>query len=310
MSSGPRDKPPRFTVPGWMRKYTPLLGRVLEQFARVNILDCATRLAAQAFLGAIPAVFVVGALAPEWLRTQLISTLTATLGLTGPALDQVRAVYEATDTAAVTSTGVVGVVVTLLSATACSRALQRTCERSWHLPKAGARLAAWRWVAWLLVWLAALLFQGPLQEAFGIGRALGAVVSLISGTLLWWWTQHLLLGGRVAWLPLLPGAVLVAVGASLVSFGSRFYVPRAMNHSLQQFGSLGLVFVVLSWLIMFFVVVTMGIALGYILAHEPWTARRLGTPDDPPQMLLAEPAAPQPTRASPGPGDPSGDHPR
>ncbi|MFF8263657.1 YhjD/YihY/BrkB family envelope integrity protein [Streptomyces virginiae] len=305
--SGPRDdKSPRFTVPGWMRKYTPFLGRTLEQFARVNLLDCATRLAAQAFLGAIPAIFVIGALAPDWLRTQLISTVSTTLGLTGPALDQIRAVYQAGDTAAVASTGAVGVVVTLLSATACSRALQRTCERAWHLPKAGARLAAWRWVAWLLVWLTALLFQGPVQEAFGAGRALGAVVSLLSGTLLWWWTQHLLLGGRIAWLPLLPGAVLVAVGESLLSWGSRFYVPRAMNHSLQQFGGLGLVFVILSWLITFFVVVTMGIALGYILAHEPWAAHRLRTPDDPP-----EPAAtPQPARTSPGAGDPSGDHDR
>ncbi|MEU5062933.1 YhjD/YihY/BrkB family envelope integrity protein [Streptomyces virginiae] len=306
--SGPRDKPPRFTVPGWMRKYTPFLGRTLEQFARVNLLDCATRLAAQAFLGAIPAIFVIGALAPDWLRKQLVSTISGTLGLTGPALDQIRSVVHSSgdDTATIASTGAVGVVVTLLSATACSRALQRTCERAWHLPKAGARLAAWRWVAWLLVWLTALLFQGPIQQAFGTGRALGAVVSLISGTLLWWWTQHLLLGGRVAWLPLLPGAILVAVGASLVSWGSRFYMPRALNHSLQQFGGLGLVFVMLSWLIMFFVVVTMGIALGYILAHEPWTARRLHTPDDPPEPA----AAPPPARTSPGPGDPSGDHDR
>ncbi|MFJ9591626.1 YhjD/YihY/BrkB family envelope integrity protein [Streptomyces virginiae] len=304
--SGPRDKPPRFTVPGWMRKYTPFLGRTLEQFARVNLLDCATRLAAQAFLGAIPAIFVIGALAPDWMRKQLVSTISGTLGLTGPALDQIRSVVHSSgdDTATIASTGAVGVVVTLLSATACSRALQRTCERAWHLPKAGARLAAWRWVAWLLVWLTALLFQGPIQQAFGTGRVLGAVVSLISGTLLWWWTQHLLLGGRVAWLPLLPGAVLVAVGASLVSWGSRFYMPRALNHSLQQFGGLGLVFVTLSWLIMFFVVVTMGIALGYILAHEPWAARRLHTPDDPPEPAAIPPPAP----ASPGPGDPSGDH--
>ncbi|MEW5533355.1 YhjD/YihY/BrkB family envelope integrity protein [Streptomyces virginiae] len=311
--SGPRDKPPRFTVPGWMRKYTPFLGRTLEQFARVNLLDCATRLAAQAFLGAIPAIFVIGALAPDWLRKQLVSTISGTLGLTGPALDQIRSVVHSSgdDTATIASTGAVGVVVTLLSATACSRALQRTCERAWHLPKAGARLAAWRWVAWLLVWLTALLFQGPIQQAFGTGRVLGAVVSLISGTLLWWWTQHLLLGGRVAWLPLLPGAVLVAVGASLVSWGSRFYMPRALNHSLQQFGGLGLVFVMLSWLIMFFVVVTMGIALGYILAHEPWTARRLHTPDDPPEPAATPPpATPPPARTSPGPGDPSGDHDR
>lgn len=160
-------------------------------------------------------------------------------------------------------------MVTLLSATACSRALQKTCERCWHLPKAGARLAAWRWVAWLAVWLTALIFQGPIQDAFGVGRTLGAAIALVSGTLLWWWTQHLLLGARVPWLPLLPGAVFVAVGGQVITWGSRYYIPRAVDHSLEQFGGLGLVFVLLSWLIGFFVVVTVAMAVGYVLAHEP-----------------------------------------
>ncbi|MET9606931.1 YhjD/YihY/BrkB family envelope integrity protein [Streptomyces sp. NPDC006512] len=278
---GPRFSARRFVVPGWMRTYTPFLGRVLEQFARVNVLDCATRLAAQAFLGAIPALFVIGALAPDWMRQELIKTISTTLGMTDTALDQIRAVYAAGDTAAVASTGGIGIVVTLLSATACSRALQTTCERSWHLPKAGARLAAWRWLAWLAVWLTALLFQGPVQEAFGAGRVVGALVAVISGTLLWWWTQHLLLGGRVPWLPLLPGAVLVGVAEQIVTWGSRFYMPRAIDRSLEQFGGLGLVFAMLSWLIGFFVVVTVCIALGYVLAHERGPARRLGTPEDP-----------------------------
>uniref|UniRef100_A0AAU2K0G8 YihY/virulence factor BrkB family protein n=1 Tax=Streptomyces sp. NBC_00049 TaxID=2903617 RepID=A0AAU2K0G8_9ACTN len=287
--SGPRGWSRHFVVPGWMRKYTPFLGRLLDQLASIRVLDCATRLAAQAFLGAIPAIFVIGAVAPDWLGKQLVTTMSTTLGLTGPALDQVRAVYSAGDSTAVASTGAVGIVVTLMSATACSRALQYTCERAWHLPKAGARLAAWRWFAWIGVWMSALLFQGPIQEAFGAGRILGAVIALVSGTLLWWWTQHLLLGARVPWLPLLPGAILVAGGEQLVTWGSAFYMPRALNRSLEQFGGLGLVFVVLSWLIVFFVVVTVGIAMGYVLAHETAPARWLGTSPDTSRWAAARP---------------------
>ncbi|WP_308379380.1 YhjD/YihY/BrkB family envelope integrity protein [Streptomyces sp. ISL-43] len=265
-------------VPGWMRKHTPLLGRLLEQLATVRILDCATRLAAQAFLGAVPAVFVMAALAPAWLQDQLISSIRTTLGLQGAALDPVRSVYSATDPTATVSTGWVGVVVTLLSATACSRALQKTCERSWHLRKAKARVAAWRWVAWLVVWLIALLFQGPVQTAFGTGRAAGFALAVISGTLLWWWTQHLLLGGRIPWLPLLPGAVLAGVGEQLLSLASRIYMPHAVQRSMEQFGSLGSVFVLLSWLIMLFIVITLAIAVGYVVAHEPLPAGWLRTP--------------------------------
>lgn len=279
---GPRG--PRFlAVPGWMRKHTPLLGRLLEQLATVRVLDCATRLAAQAFLGAVPAIFVIAALAPDWLQEQLVSSLRTTLGLQDAALDQVQSVYSATDSTATASTGGVGLVVTLLSATACSRALQKTCERSWHLPKAKARVAAWRWVAWLVVWLVALLFQGLVQTAFGTGRGTGLALAVVSGTLLWWWTQHLLLGGRIAWLPLLPGAVLAGVGEQVLTMGSRIYMPLAVDRSLQQFGSLGSVFVLLSWLIMFFIVVTLAIAVGYVVAHEPLPAAWLCTPADPPR---------------------------
>ncbi|MET9697326.1 YhjD/YihY/BrkB family envelope integrity protein [Streptomyces sp. NPDC006529] len=278
---GPEAGPRLRTVPRWMRKHTPLLSRLLEQFGAVRVLDCATRLAAQAFLGAVPAVFVIAALAPDWLQDHLVSSIRTTLGLHDAALDQVRSVYAADDLTAAASTGGVGVVVTLLSATACSRALQKTCERSWHLPKSKARVAAWRWLAWLAVWLVALLFQGLVQTAFGTGRATGFTLAAVSGTLLWWWTQHLLLGARIPWLPLLPGAAMAGVGEQLLTIASRVYMPHAVDRSMQQFGSLGSVFVLLSWLIMFFVVVTLAIAVGYVVAHEPLPARWLRTPADP-----------------------------
>ncbi|MFF1413052.1 YhjD/YihY/BrkB family envelope integrity protein [Streptomyces sp. NPDC058289] len=274
--SEPAGRPRRLAVPGWMRRHTPFLGRILEQLAAVNVLDCATRLAAQAFLGALPALFVIASLAPDWLREQVVSSLRATLGLPDAALDQVRSVYA--DTGGVISVSGVGIAVTLLSATAWSRAMQMTCERSWHLPKAKARLAAWRWLAWLTVCLGVVLFQGPLQDAFGAGRAGGFFLALVGNTMLWWWTQHLLLGARIPWLPLLPGALFVASGVQLVSWGSRIYMPRAMDRSLQQFGSLGSVFVLLSWLIVYFVVTTAAIAIGYVVAREPLPTRWLRTP--------------------------------
>ncbi|MFJ7271749.1 YhjD/YihY/BrkB family envelope integrity protein [Streptomyces sp. NPDC099050] len=279
--SGRATIPQLRVVPRWMRKHTPLLGRLLAQLAAVRVLDCATRLAAQAFLGAVPAIFVIAALAPDWLQQQLVTSIRTTLGLSDATLDQVQSVYAAADATAVASTGGVGIVVTLLSATACSRALQKTCERSWYLPKAKARVAAWRWLAWLVVWLVALLFQGLVQTAFGTGRTTGFTLAPVSGTLLWWWTQHLLLGSRIPWLPLLPGALLAGFGEQLLTVASRVYMPHAMDRSLEQFGSLGSVFVLLSWLIAFFIVITLAIAVGYVVAHEPRPAAWLRTPEAP-----------------------------
>jgi membrane protein len=256
----------------------PLVGRFLTQLVHVNLLDTATRLAAQTFLTVFPVLFVLAAFAPTSLRNNMTDSLRTVLGLDPASLADFEQVFGASSHSARETTGGIGIVVTLLSATACSRVLQRLCERSWHLPHAGARVVAWRWLTWLLVWLAALLFQGRIHSAFGAGWGLGTVLSLIVGTLLWWWTQHLLLGGRVPWLPLLPGALLTSAGLVALAWGSKVYMPRALHRSINQFGPFGLVFTLFSWLIVIFTAVTLCVASGYVIATEERLARVLGTP--------------------------------
>ncbi|MEU6661561.1 YhjD/YihY/BrkB family envelope integrity protein [Streptomyces sp. NPDC046821] len=261
-----------------LREWLPFAARMTRQMVDVSLLDSSTRLAAQGFLTAIPLLFAFAAFAPSFVRDELVSSATYVLGLSGAAVDQLKNVTGTTDQAAREASGTVGVFVTLLSATAFSRALQRVCERSWHLPPAGLRIVAWRWVVWLLVWLAALVVQGLLRDGFGAGGWLGLPLSFAASTLLWWWTQHLLLGSRVPWLPLLPGALLTGIGVVALAWASRFYMPRTLDRSLAAFGPLGVVFTLLSWLIVLFTVVCVGIAAGYVLAHEERLARRLGTP--------------------------------
>ncbi|WBP84888.1 YhjD/YihY/BrkB family envelope integrity protein [Kitasatospora cathayae] len=244
----------------------PFPRRLAAQLIHIHVLDTATRLAAQAFLTAIPVLFVMAAFMPREVRKSVSESLRTVLGLHGASLDQVRQVLETSQTETTESFGTAGILVTLLSATSCSRVLQRLCERSWHLPHLAGRLAAWRWLAWLLVWLAALTVQGQVWGGFGAGNGLGLVLYLLTVTLLWWWTQHLLLGGRVRWLPLLPGAALTSAALTALAWGSRLYVPRSLNRSVTQFGSLGLVFTLLSWLIVVFTAITLAIGIGYVVA--------------------------------------------
>ncbi|MDJ0340323.1 hypothetical protein QMK19_00640 [Streptomyces sp. H10-C2] len=106
-------------------------------------------------------------------------------------------------------------------------------------------------------------------------------MQLISGTLLWWWTQRMLLGARIPWMPLLPGSLVVAAGVLGVAVWSKIYMPGAVERSLQEFGPFGSLFVLLTWLTVFFTVVTIGISVGYVIAHEEPFARQLNTPPDP-----------------------------
>ncbi|MFJ8107229.1 YhjD/YihY/BrkB family envelope integrity protein [Streptomyces sp. NPDC096132] len=261
----------------------PLITHLMSHLISVNVLDSATRLAAQTFLTAVPLLFVVASIAPQALRDQFVDSLHHVFGLSGSADSELHKAFRTDDNTddVWQTTGVVSGLMVLVSATACSRAMQRLCERAWSLPKAGARVVAWRWIAWLAAWLLMIVLQGPLRNGFGVGLWLGVPLLMLAEIAMWWWTQHLLLTARVPWLPLLPGALLTGVSLGVLTSVASLYVPRALNHSLNKYGSLGAVFTLLSWLITLCVVVTLCVTAGAVVAREPWAARYLGTPESP-----------------------------
>lgn len=260
----------------------PVITGLVDRMVSVNIFDSATRIAAQCFLTAVPLLFVLGAYAPTAVQEQVIASIRAVFGLTGQARAQVEQAFQPPDDDLRQATGLVGILMVLLSATAVSRAVQRLCRRAWQLPRTGTRVAPWRWLAWIVLWLAALVVQGLMHDGLGLGAWVAAPIVLVMQTAMWWWTQHLLLGGAVRWAPLLPGAVLTAIAVGALSVSARFYMPRALNRALADYGSAGSVFVLLSWLIVVCVAVAVGLSAGAVLSQDPFLRRRLGTPTSPP----------------------------
>ncbi|MFF5481985.1 YhjD/YihY/BrkB family envelope integrity protein [Streptomyces sp. NPDC012935] len=260
----------------------PVVTALVDRMVSVNIFDSATRIAAQCFLTAVPLLFVLSAYAPEAVQDQVISAVSAVFGLNGQAKTQLEQAFQPPSDDLRQATGVVGALMVLLSATAVSRAVQRLCRRAWLLPRAGAKVAPWRWLAWIVLWLGTLVLQGLLHNGFGLGAGLGIPVILVIEAALWWWTQHLLLGGAVRWSPLLPGAVMTAIAVSTLSLTAHFYMPRALNRALADYGSAGPVFALLSWLIIVCVAVAVGLSAGAVLSQEPFLRRRLGTATSPP----------------------------
>ncbi|WP_432032032.1 YhjD/YihY/BrkB family envelope integrity protein [Streptomyces antibioticus] len=276
----------------------PLITHLMSHVLSVNVLDSATRLAAQTFLTAVPLLFVVASIAPQDLRERFVDSVRDVFGLTGSADAQLRQAFLGDESGEfLQTTGFVSSLLVLISATACSRAMQRLCERAWRLPGAAARVAAWRWLAWLAAWLVMIGFQGVLRNGFGLGLWLGLPLLLVADVGMWWWTQHLLLTGRVPWAPLLPGALLTGAALSVLTSTATLYVPRALNHSLAAYGSLGAVFTLLSWLITLCVVVALCVTAGAVVAREPWAARLLGTP---PALEYASPGGALPGSAPSG----------
>lgn len=258
----------------------PFLSELTNRLLSANLLDSGTRLAAQAFLAAVPLLFAFSAFAPLSVRDQLRDSLRAVFGLSGAPDQELQQVLYggAAGDGLRETTGFVGVVVTLVSATSFSRAMARVCERAWLLPKAGTRIAAWRWVVWLLVMVLVLVLQGPIREGFGAGLLVGTPLFFLVSTGVWLWTQHLLLAKRVTWSALMPGALLAGAATSVLGLTARVYMPPALDRAVGEYGSLGLVLVMLSWLIVVCASVTFAVTIGAVLAEEPPLNRYVRTP--------------------------------
>ncbi|MER6516859.1 YhjD/YihY/BrkB family envelope integrity protein [Streptomyces sp. NPDC060334] len=253
---------------------TELTGRLLS----TNLLDGATRLASQAFLASVPLLFAVAAFAPQSVRDQLRESLRTVFGLTGQADAQLQQVLgSSTGKSLRETTGTIGLLMALISATSFSRAMARVCERAWRLPKSRTRIAVWRWFAWLLALLLVVFMEGPIREGFGAGLWVGVPLSFLLGVGVWLWTQHLFLAGRIGWMALLPGAVLSSVATTVLSLSAALYMPTALNRALHEYGSLGLVLTLLSWLIAICAAVTFAVTIGAVLAQEPPLNRFLTT---------------------------------
>jgi membrane protein len=63
-----------------------------------------------------------------------------------------------------------------------------------------------------------------------------------------------------------------------LSVTARLYIPAALNRSLAEYGGLGPVFTLLSWLIVVCAVITGCITVGAVIAQEPPLSHHLGTP--------------------------------
>ncbi|MCY0928907.1 hypothetical protein OTB20_22375 [Streptomyces sp. H27-H1] len=75
------------------------------------------------------------------------------------------------------------------------------------------------------------------------GRTARGCVTVAIGTVFFWWPQRLLLGGRVAWTALLPGAVATMLGLLGPRVFSRLAsaprLPRTTSSSVIRAGYMG-----------------------------------------------------------------------
>ena len=202
-----------------------LLWRVWERMLEIEFVDRSVALAGKAFVSFFPLVIVVAAFVPDRVRSSIITTLSARLGIRGDALAAVKEAFASSDDVR-KATGVVGLVFTIFFATSFTTALQRAYLHAWRRPPGARTGAYWRGATWLLAILGSMAVlgfaRGALDGAIGVG--LFAILSLSVTSALWWFTAWLLLLGDVRPRVLLPTAVITSVALAGV---------RALRHDLD-----------------------------------------------------------------------------
>jgi len=253
--------------------------RCLTRFGVIGGRDRALVLAGQAFIAFIPLLILVSAIASSNPQGALPDRMVARFHLSGDAADAVRTLFgRPPDSRGALS--LLGALMLLASLLSFTRALQRTYEAAWGLVPRGLRgtLNGLAGIALLLSQILLLsIFASLLSGGVGV-RAVSTVVRAAVSIPFWLALQYVLLSRRVPWRALLPGAVVMGIGQSLISLGGAVWMPHLISTNATRYGTIGVTFALLSWLIIVAAAIVAGAAVSVEMSgHAAHTASRVSS---------------------------------
>ncbi|MFE9929714.1 ribonuclease BN [Streptomyces sp. NPDC005533] len=228
--------------------------------------------AALGFLTLVPLLVVVSA-ADATDGQGFAQWLGDGLGVSAPAMVEIKQLFALPGQVWRTTTAF-GLALLTVFGLSFGTALQSGYEKVWDLPPA-RWWNRWRHVLWLAVLIGAL-YLSAISPPWRHSPARG-FVTVVIGTLFFWWSQRLLLAGRIPWRALFPGAVATMLGLFGLRVFSRLVFSPLIASSAVSYGPFGTVLVIQSWLVGIGVVVFGGALLGRLF-HDG-RARPANPPD-------------------------------
>ena len=227
---------------------------IQERFGAIGGGPLAASLALAGFLSLFPlllvAIAVIGFLSSG--DTGFAARLVEDMGLDGRASELVTDGISSAESSRRTAS-IVGFAGLLWSGLGVVGTLQAAVNAAWQTTGRGIRdkLVAMAWMAGAgLLFLASSAATPVLRLFPGPVVVLGTVLSLVVtiGVLLW---AYSFLGNQpIPWRAHLGGAVLAGVGFEALKAIGAYYLPRMVSSSSALYGTLGVVFAVLAYLLL------------------------------------------------------------
>jgi membrane protein len=257
-------------------------GHGLRRIRELDLDTHALALCAQQVLCTAPLIVAMSAVLQRTTGRGASYFMTRFFGLTGDSAEDVRRLFSRTAASISTPALVFAMVTALVFTTSVAAVQQRAFELIWTLPRVIGVRTYFRQLVWAVVlggYSSVMLVLGRLARELGddVGRPAMFAVMAAQGALtflFYWWSQHWLLGGRVTARALLPGAIAVGVGTTILFRLTRVIMPGQIGWQVHAYGLIGGVFVLSVWLMILSAVIFGGVLLGALI-----TERRAG-PDD------------------------------
>ncbi|MFI9271319.1 YhjD/YihY/BrkB family envelope integrity protein [Kitasatospora sp. NPDC052896] len=257
-------------------------GTVWRRGREIELLHRSMAFAALCFVTLIPLLVVIAAASPargggiaDWIADGL--------GLPKNSARAVRQLFASRHEIVSTTTGFSLAVLAVFGLSLIA-AVQNAYERIWQL-RAGPWHTVWRQaiaLAGVIGYILVVAWSGLPWEHTPVQPALRAFAALIGGVLLFWWLQRFLLGSRIPWHRILPGALATVLAlAGLRFFSELVFAPLIVSDAVT-YGPVGTVLVVQSWLIGVGYCVYGGALAGHGVDAAAEHRRRAAHPEEPP----------------------------
>lgn len=229
-----------------------------HELKALDFVNWITVFGASLLWSVVPLIILLSSFANE----KVDDDLSRHIGLDSSAAQIVRTLFRATPAHGAEAI-ITGFLFSFCGVVAVVSSLQFIYERIFGQQPRGWRNLP-RGIVWIVAVAGLLIFDGAIDGPIrhGAGAAVLDLVVLVVTTLFFWWTLHHLLGGRVAWRRLMRPALTSGVlWLALKLFSSLYFSPILISDS-RTYGTIGVVFTLLTWFFLVGGTIVLGAVLG------------------------------------------------
>jgi membrane protein len=231
--------------------------------ARLKAVDFGNSIvlfAAALLLSMLPLIILLSSIANE----RIDDDLSRHIGLNRQGAHIIESLFRKSPTHAAGPI-ILGLIVAFAGTVTVASFLQGIYERVFDQEHRGWRDLP-RFLVWVCVLFGFLIAEGSIDNPIrsAVGSVVRGLVSFVGVTIFFWWTMHFLLARRVRWRYLLRPAFASALFWLGFALFSSIYFSSALISEHKLYGTIGVVFILMTWFIAIGAVIVLGAACGAV----------------------------------------------